>query len=130
MTLSRPIKVLIGILTIWPIAYMLLFVGFVAVSFLTIAAGEPGHLATGKDGPPVWFFALMVAHVGTMLIALALTAFYIVYLFKTDQVAEGRKALWAVVLFMGGFIAQPVFFCLYVWPERKAAAKPPSLPGS
>jgi hypothetical protein len=63
-----------------------------------------------------------------MVLAFAVTAFYIVYLFKTPRVEEGHKALWAVVLFMGGPIAQPIFFWLYIWPERWPAAEPPSLP--
>ena len=33
MTLSRPLKILIGALTIWPIAYGFVFVGFVVLSF-------------------------------------------------------------------------------------------------
>jgi hypothetical protein len=75
VTLSRPIKVFIGVLTIWPIVYMFLFIGFVALSFFAISSGR---LPEGNDGPPIWFVALMVGHLGTMMMALALTAFYIV----------------------------------------------------
>ncbi len=128
LTLSRPIKVLIGALTIWPIVYVFFFVGFIALSIFAISDGVSTRLPATNDGPPIWFAVLMVLHLGTMAIGLAVMAFYIVYLFKTDRVEEGRKALWAVVLFMGGPIAQPIFFWLYIWPERWPATEPPSLP--
>ena len=128
MTLSRPPKILIGALTIWPIAYGFVFVGFVVLSFVAIAQGELGRASASGGGPPIWFVTLMVAHVGTMAIALALTAFYVVFLFQTNRVEQSHKALWAVALFMGGVVAQPIFFWLYVWPERWPAADPPLLP--
>jgi len=66
----------------------------------------------------------MIGHLGTMAIAAAVTAFYIVYLFKTDRVEQSNKALWGVALFIGGPIAQAIFFLLYIWPERRPATEP------
>jgi hypothetical protein len=40
---------------------------------------------------------------------------YIRYLFKTDTVPKDKKALWAVVLFLGNMISMPIFWYLYVW---------------
>jgi hypothetical protein len=45
----------------------------------------------------------------------ALLISYIVYLFKTDHVPKDKKALWAVVLFMGHVLAMPIFWYIYVW---------------
>ena len=40
---------------------------------------------------------------------------YIVYLFRTKHVRQDKKALWAVVLFLGNFVAMPIFWYHYVW---------------
>jgi hypothetical protein len=45
---------------------------------------------------------------------MALIAFHIVYLFKTNRVPKDKKALWAAVIFLGNMVAIPVFWYLYV----------------
>ena len=42
---------------------------------------------------------------------------YIRDVFKNDKVAQDKKALWAVVLFMGGVIAMPIYWYFYIWKE-------------
>ncbi len=41
------------------------------------------------------------------------------YLFKTDVVPQDKKALWAVVLFLGNMISMPIFWYLYIWTKLK-----------
>ena len=117
MVLSRPIKLLVGVLTAWPFLYMFLFFAFVATSFVWFS-GAPGGGASHPAGPPTAFLLLFAAHLGTMLLMFGLIAFYIVYLFKTDRVPQDKKALWAAVLFLGNMLAMPVFYYLYVWPDE------------
>jgi len=124
VVLSRPLKILVGVLTVWPFVYMCAFVGVIVLSVFAVSAGGSALFPEKSDGPPIWFVALLVAHLATIVLALALTAFYIVYLFKTGRVEQDRKVLWAIVLFMGGPIGQLVFFCLYIWPERWPATDP------
>jgi hypothetical protein len=108
MTLSRGAKVLVGAVTLWPIFYMFVFMGTFAMSF--VGAGR-------YHEPDDWFKWLMFLHFGTMVVMLALITFYIVELFRTDRVREDRKALWAVVLFLGNMFSMPIFFWLYIWPD-------------
>lgn len=61
------------------------------------------------------FDAIFRLHLGTMLLIFGLIVSYIVYLFKTEYVSKDKKALWAVVLFMGNVLAMPIFWFLYVW---------------
>lgn len=116
LSLSKPIKLLVGALTLWPILYMFVFFAFIAASVFSMprSGGTAGH----SGGPPVEFMLLFAAHLGTMLMMFGLIAFYIVYLFKTDRVAQDKKALWATVIFFGNLVAMPVFFYLYVWPDE------------
>ena len=111
MRLSRPIQLLVGAATLLPIVYMVYF--FVAMS---------SSIATRHGGPDD-FDLLFRLHLGTMLLIFALLIFYIVYLFRTTRVSQDKKALWAVVLFMGNMFAMPVFWFLYVWRDPTPEAK-------
>ena len=92
--------------------------------FLRLSQMRPG-LSNQEFGQGVeqWFFLLMALHFAMILVAWVLVAFYLVFLFKTDRVAADKKALWAVVLFMAGLVAMPIFFWLYIWPERDAVRR-------
>ena len=58
-------------------------------------------------------------HLLTMLEILVLLVIYIVHVFKTDSVPQDKKALWAVVLFLGNMLAMPVYWYLYIWKEHR-----------
>src|SRR5207342_1322914 len=117
MKLSKTTKLIVGALTVWPILYIFLFVAFTfGMLFYMGGASAGGH----AQEPPAAFLVLFVLHFATILMAIGLVAFYIVYLFKTDRVPQDKKALWAAVLFLGGMFAMPVFFYLYIWPEAPA----------
>jgi hypothetical protein len=118
MTLSRPLALLVGVLTLWPVVYLLLFFGFVATSFLWVAWTD-GPTAGHSPVLPLAVSLLFGAHFATILLMFVLIAFYIAYLFKTDRVPQDKKALWAVVLFLGNMLTMPVFFYLYVWPSHR-----------
>lgn len=110
MKLSQPVKLIVGALTLLPFAYMVYFF----VSMVSAVGTESG----GLDN----FDLMFRLHLGTMLLIFALMIFYIVYLFRTPRVPQDKKALWAVVLFMGNMIAMPVFWFLYVWRDSKPGA--------
>jgi len=108
MKLSKGFKIIIGLFTIVPIIYMALFFA----SFFPIMSGTDDSFIFDN------FAVLMIVHLMVMLLTFGLVAFYIVFLFKTTTVKSEIKALWAVVLFMGGPIAMPIFWYLYVWSEK------------
>jgi hypothetical protein len=115
VTLTRPLKLILAALTLWPIAYLFLFLAFALTAVFWM--GRSGSSATGHSGPPLAFLLLFAAHILTIFLIFALVAFYVVFLFKTDRVRQDKKALWAAVLFLGHMVAMPVFFYIYVWPE-------------
>ena len=125
---SKPLKILLGIVTALPLpGYVLSFVlPFLAFIPMAVQVEEHPHSA----GPPVWFFALFfggfAAQMLVWLLVVALIVFYIVHLFTTDRVRQDKKALWAVVLFLGNFFAMPVYFYLYVWQDPDEDAGEPA----
>jgi hypothetical protein len=84
-----------------------------------------GSAPAPNSGVPASFLVLMLAHVGTMFVMIGLLIFYIVHVFKNPAITGDRRALWAVVLFLGGIVAMPVYWFLYVWRRPDVAIAPP-----
>lgn len=121
---SRPTTVLIGILSIWPFLYMLIFLGSFAFEW---SAHQTGKRAAGAD----LFRYIFPLHCGTMLIILASTGIYIFHAYKTDRIADDKRVLWVIILFLGNMVAFPVYWYLYLWRRpreetRTDAASPPA----
>jgi hypothetical protein len=114
--MKKPLKLLLGIATLWPFAYLVLF--FVAI-FSTIFF-VPG--SEGQTGAPPLIALILPLHLLTMIAIMALMVFYIVNVFRNDRVEKDKKALWAVVLFMGNMIAMPIYWYLYIWKAEAVAA--------
>jgi hypothetical protein len=115
MKLSKITKIALLIATLLPLVYMALF--FASFAFAFVSSPRPNVIFD--------HFALFMAiHMGVMFLMFALITFYIVYLFRTDRVRNDMKALWAVAIFMGSFVAMPIFWFLHIWPENDGAHIP------
>jgi hypothetical protein len=125
--MKKSTKVWLGIATGWPILYMLIF--FVAIILLMIFASSAG----GPSAPdpvgtvsllmPIGLVAFMAAHMITIFGSLALTVFYIVRIFKTEQLDQNMKIMWTLLMFFAGMLVQPVFWYFYIWRETPIAAE-------
>ena len=116
--MKTPTKILLGLASLWPFVYMVIFFIFILSSFLFLSA--PGNQEFG----PISFTIIFLLHLLTMIWIMALTIFYIVDVFRNNRVDKDKKVLWAVVLFMGNIIAMPIYWYLYIWKEPAV-----SLPG-
>ena len=112
MKLTKTKKIFIGLLTLWPITYMLIFM-FAIFSMIFMAT--QGF----QNSPPKIFFIIFTLHLFTILYSFGLIAFYVYYIFKTDNVPKDKKVLWTVIIFLGNMFAMPVFWFLYIWREPK-----------
>jgi len=116
--MTKPKAITLAVFTVWPFVYMILFMAVFFISFMTI-----GHQNQQSDGMPLMFRIILPLHLLTMLEMFGLLAIYIIHLFKTDHVPSDKKALWAVVIFMGNILAMPIYWYLYIWkPIRSAPA--------
>jgi hypothetical protein len=117
--LSKPVKILIGLLTIWPFIWIFIFC-LAMFGMVFIASGQSGH--GGDDMFPVWFFALMIPHVLTILLWNGLMMFYIVHVILTKRIAENNtKAVWGVLLYLFNILVMAVYWYLYIWSEPRPA---------
>ena len=108
---------LLGVITVCPLAYMFFF--FVNI-FGTIVTSS----VSGSDfGMIIPFEILFILHGLTILLMFCLLAFYITFLFRTDKINNDKKTLWALVLFMGNILSMPVFWYLYLWRNTQIEEK-------
>ena len=123
--LSKPVKILLAVFTVWPIVYMILFMlSFMFMGFMMPMMGAVGHAGNSHVSDtvmPVGFMLFFAVHMLTILGSMVLIAFYIVHLFKTERVPKDQKALWAVLLFLGWWMAGSVYWYMYIWREPKPA---------
>jgi hypothetical protein len=114
--LNRPTALLIAVLTVAPWAYFV----FLLSRFM------PTFEAMSSSTAPEQFFRnfdlIFRLHLLVMVLIVALMAFYIIHLFRTDRVPNDKKTLWAVVLFLGNLLAMPVYWYLYMWPRASEGA--------
>ena len=114
MRLNRPIKVLVGLATAWPLIYVALFLAFIVVSTVI---GQVSRGA-GRHGGPVIVVLVFLAHLGTIVLIGALQVFYVAYVVTSERVPQQQKALWVAVVFLGNIMAMPFVFYQYVWPDE------------
>jgi hypothetical protein len=109
--LSKPAKLVLGVLSVIPLVYIVFFIGVVGMS-----AGNPGG---GILGGPGGFALLFMAHAGVMLLIMGQMLLYVVdALTRNPSFTDGtQRAIWALILFMGNMLAVPVYFGLHVWPD-------------
>ena len=100
--------------SVWPFAYIFIFV---AVAASLAAAG-----GSGSSEPPAGVFALLGAHIFTMVLGFALMGVYL-YIAIKSPIASNAKVLWAVALLLSSMLAFPFAFYFLVWEPRAKAKR-------
>lgn len=113
--MDKPIRIILGIATLWPIFYIALFFLFIFSQIFLFSQQKPPSFGT--------FFTMFILHFLTMILVIALLIIYIVDLFRNDRVQKDMKPLWAIVILLGGIIAMPIYWYLYIWREPKEINK-------
>ncbi len=109
--MSKAKKILLGLFTIWPIIYMFLFFALAISMIFTVDSSS-------NQIPPA-LLLIFPLHLLTMLLIVILMIIYIRDVFKSGHIAQDKKTLWAVVLFLGNMIAMPIYWYLHIWKEPK-----------
>jgi hypothetical protein len=138
--MKRSTKLLLGLATMWLPIYLVLFMAFV---FGMIFFADSNASSTPPTSPPpvesvegdresgampviatmgiVGVFAL---HTFTIFLSIGLTIFYIIHAIKNEALKSDAKAIWAVLFFMAGMVAQPIYWYMQIWKDPGAAAPP------
>src|SRR5215211_2745924 len=131
MTLSKPVKILVGIATFWYALYLLLTImgilllfGFVFV--ILLQGGESVSdlqvLFTRIPG-----FALMLpVHVCSLFLEVGLLIFYLIHTFKNTKASDSMRIVLGLGHLFLPLVAMPVYYYFYIWrdnPPEWAAGK-------
>ena len=122
-------KIVLGIVTIMPI---ILFGSMFAIFFSQMfnkSMFQQAHtpVAPGTFPPmPKVMMVMFGIEIVAFMIIFALLIFYIINVFKNPKLPKDKRALWAVVLFLGHVISMPVYWYLYIWREPSPTLNSPS----
>ncbi len=109
--MSRPVAIVLGLVSVLPLVYIIYFISHIM------------SLKPGGQPPPVPFENIFSLHLATMGLTFVLTVIYLVIAYRSPRVPNDKRTFWAVVLFMGNVFAFPVFWYLFVWPQRLINAR-------
>ena len=117
--LKRSTKILLGVATIWPLIYIFIFM---AVIFGMMAFSFGGPPPDPSFGPifGIGFMAFFVVHFLTIMLGFGMTIFYIIHAIKNENLQSDWKAIWAVLFFIAGMFAEPVYWYLQIWKAPDA----------
>jgi hypothetical protein len=59
-------------------------------------------------------------------IVLGLTVFYAAHAYRSHNVPENRRVLWVVLNVVGSFVAQIIYWYLFIWREPETLLTRPS----
>ena len=114
--MNKPTKLLLGLATLWPLAYAVFLFVSLFLHFTSMLFGVPQRNIFVE-----LFDHMFFVHLGTMLWIVALTVFYVVHVVKNPALKNDMKAVWAAAVAMGGVFAMPIYWYLFIWRTRKTA---------
>ena len=131
MTLTKPIKILIGILTLLiivvPLVIIPLMWGFSMLSGLMLAAEAEKYEVLLMT---VVMFLAMPLFMLYPFVQLALQVFYIIHEVKHKTLTETPRILFILGSYFLPFITLPVYFVMHIWRDGPKPAVEAPVPGA
>jgi hypothetical protein len=128
MQLSKPIKILVGLITFGTVSLpLLMVVMFVLMALFIILAGQIPELqlfdsSWGNEGVPI--MAMMAFYLATICFTfsqLMLQVFYIVHAIMNKQVTDTVRILVVLAVFFVPIFAMPLYFAIGIWFAKAEA---------
>ena len=120
--MNTPLKLLLGFLSLAPAVGLIWTAIQMTRAFVAVA--NAGGLAESEE-LAVAIEACLPVTIVTSMVTLAMLGFYIWHLVtQAKRKDTGFQVLWCLLLVLFALVAMPVYWCLYIWPERKGALRP------
>lgn len=128
MNINKPVKILIGFLTVFAVIFPFFIIPIFMMSFM-FSSGFPFFDPQSVPNPNEIQFMLPVMMVSFPLmmcysfVQLGLQIFYVIHVIKNTAINDAYRILFAIGTFMLPYVAMPVYFFLYVWKDRTQSAQ-------
>lgn len=131
MTLSKPVRIFVGIATFWYAFYLLLTIvsivillGYVLTALL--AGGESVSQLRTLLLQILSLEFMLPLHVCSLFLEVGLLIFYLVHTIKNTKANDAMRIALGLGHVFFPFVAMPIYYWLYIWRETPpdwAAAK-------
>ncbi len=112
MSLNKPAKIILGILTFIPLLFVITVLGLIISNFFSMVFSQEPEI-------PMMLFSYLsyllpyVFVVG--LLALGLFVFYIVHIIQNSFLDNEKRILWIAIVFLAYGIAIPIYWYIHIW---------------
>lgn len=113
MSISPPVKWLIGAGTAWLIAYPALFLIVWLLSFQSMFTGSIDSPLTGS-----LFSLAFPLHCLTFILQFVLLAFYLVHILRNQALSEGFKIGFSLSIVMLAYLGMPAYYYFFFWRDQ------------
>lgn len=123
MNISKPVKILIGVLTVFAVLFPF-FIMPVFMMFFMFSSGFPFFDPQSVPNPndieamlPFMFvfYPLMMCF---SVVQLGLQIFYIIHEIKNKALTDTFRILFAIGTFFLPYVAMPIYFFVYLWKDN------------
>ena len=115
MHLTNRQALVVGALTLIPYAWLGLYLGFLSPRLLREAADHPGRAYFQLFDLVFWLSSAV------FVVTMALWAFYLFFVWRSDRIPRPQKRSWHLALLVGNLAVMPFFWYLFMWRERRPA---------
>lgn len=130
MNISKPVKILIGILTVFAILFPFLIMP-VFMMFFVFSSGfpffDPSSVPNPSDIEKTMLPMMMVFYPLMMcfsVVQLGLQIFYIIHEIKNKALTDTFRILFVIGTFLLPYVAMPIYFFAYLWKDAPQEVQP------
>jgi hypothetical protein len=124
MNVSKPVKTLVGFLTVFAVLFPFV-IGPLFMMFFMFGFGfpffDPRSFTDPSDFQKTMFPMMMVFYPLMMcfsLVQVGLQVFYVIHEIKNKALNDTYRILFAIGTFMLPYIAMPIYFFAYLWKDQ------------
>jgi hypothetical protein len=129
MNISKPVKILIGVLTVFAVLFPFIIMPAFVMYFMFSSAFpffNPQSIPNPQDIAKTMLPMMMVFYPTMMcfsLVQIGLQIFYIIHEIKNKSLTDTFRILFAIGTFFLSFVAMPIYFIAYLWKDNAQELK-------
>ncbi len=115
--MSKNKKIVLGILTFLPIVLLVLYFIFFGFFFMEIFQSAQNNTEPNSQFMIGNFIVLFLLITVLVISALGMMIYYIIDISNNKTLDSNNRLIWILLLVFGGFIANAIYWYLYIWKE-------------